>query len=197
MEIITRKEAKEQGLTHYYTGKPCSQGHISKRYVSAGKCYQCVKERTAKYREENQERYLDLQKKHYQQNKEKYKAKAAEWSVLNKEKRREICRKYYWENLEKEKQRGKNYRERNPEKMASRTRFYQARKRRATPKSFMPKDFEHIYKERDRMTKATGIEHHVDHIIPLQGENVCGLHVPWNLQVIKAEENLRKSNRLA
>lgn len=52
-----------------------------------------------------------------------------------------------------------------------------------------------IYKTCVEISKRTGVEHHVDHIVPLRGRKVCGLHVPWNLQVIPSVENLRKGNK--
>ncbi|WP_170611087.1 hypothetical protein [Ruegeria arenilitoris] len=51
-----------------------------------------------------------------------------------------------------------------------------------------------IYAEAQRLSEATGTPHEVDHICPLVNDNICGLHVPWNLSVLPMEDNRSKSN---
>lgn len=65
----------------------------------------------------------------------------------------------------------------------------------ATPKWVDFDEIALIYMERDRISAETGVRHEVDHIIPLAGKNVCGLHVHFNLRVIPALENRRKGAR--
>lgn len=55
-------------------------------------------------------------------------------------------------------------------------------------------DIQAIYFKARWMTNVTKVAHHVDHIIPLKHPDCCGLHVPWNLTVIPADENIKKKN---
>ena len=69
----------------------------------------------------------------------------------------------------------------------------------ATPK-WLTEDHHTMMKIAYRMAtlleERMGVKYHVDHIHPLNGENFCGLHVPWNLQVIPWNKNIAKGNRL-
>jgi len=76
---------------------------------------------------------------------------------------------------------------------------YKAAKLQAAPKWLTKTqlfEIESFYVEAAKLTKETGIPHEVDHITPLQGKNVSGLHVPWNLQILTKSENSSKGNRL-
>lgn len=53
-----------------------------------------------------------------------------------------------------------------------------------------------IYAQAAEMTRATGVQHKVDHVIPLRGRNVSGLHVETNLQILTKRDNARKSNKV-
>lgn len=68
-------------------------------------------------------------------------------------------------------------------------------KSEATPHWVNKIEVRNIYVEAKTLTKITGVQHDVDHIIPLKGKNVCGLHVESNLRVITADENRRKHNQ--
>lgn len=74
---------------------------------------------------------------------------------------------------------------------------YHASKLNATPNWLTQEHHEQIkllYAHAKECEMLTGDKYHVDHIVPLQGENVSGLHVPWNLQVLPADINITKSN---
>lgn len=74
---------------------------------------------------------------------------------------------------------------------------YRAKKLKATPKwltSAHLLEIENIYLNCKNKSEKEGIDYEVDHIVPLQGKNVSGLHVPWNLQIIPKKDNRKKSN---
>lgn len=95
-------------------------------------------------------------------------------------------------------ERSRVWRKTNPQRHTYLTTLYKKHVKRATPSWLTEAQLEEIayfYYIAKEAKLTSGEVYHVDHIIPLRGELVCGLHVPWNLQVLPADVNIRKSNR--
>lgn len=117
--------------------------------------------------------------------------------TTKKEIAKEQRKKRYLENKEKEKLKMKKYYSSNRSGFRERNALRRASKLSATPPCLLELDFQEIkkiYNTAQTMSKEEGKEWHVDHIVPLQHAKVCGLHVPWNLQLLPASENYAKSN---
>jgi len=96
-------------------------------------------------------------------------------------------------------ERCKSYQEVNRGKMNAISSKRRAARLNATPPWLNKEDLaaiQQFYTIANQLTELNGVVHHVDHIIPLQGKTVCGLHVPWNLRVLEGAENTSKSNKL-
>jgi|GEM_PF-1160421 len=120
-------------------------------------------------------------------------------TMSNHESECKDCKKnYYQNNKENILERSKKHYQNNKEKYAAKDAKRRAAKLNRTPAWLTEqdlKDIESFYTKTQELTEETGIQHHVDHIIPLQGELISGLHVPSNLQILPAKENLQKGNK--
>lgn len=116
-----------------------------------------------------------------------------EWRKKNLEHRRKYERQYRAKNKAKIAAISSAWTKRNAGQVNAYTALRRASKANATPKWLTDeqrRQMKAIYSE----AKRVGGE--VDHIVPLNGETFCGLHVPWNLQILPRPENRRKGNRL-
>lgn len=146
-------------------------------------CKTCDKESKREYYVLNKEEIAEREAKYYRENKEK------------KEDKLKYQSKWYRENKEKIKEQRAKYFSENKEKYLVASSKRRASKLKASPVWADQEQIRLIYAYRAFIEKSTGIKHHVDHIIPLQNDYVCGLHNEFNLRVVPAEENLRKKNK--
>ena len=111
-----------------------------------------------------------------------------------RERQRGYRNKWAAKNRERMRAKDKKWREDNPDKNAAKTARRRAAQLNRTPTWADMDEIKLIYKQAASLQKLLKKPLHVDHIIPLQGKNVSGLHVAENLQIIGAKDNMSKSN---
>lgn len=179
-----RKQAKALGLKTYFTGKPCKRGGIAERRLNGDcLCSACLEFSSlikAKWAVDNQH-------------------KKAEWSLANPEKNKAYKDAWAERNKEAQAQRLRTWKKNNPERVSADFHKRRASKIKATPPWFGDFD-KFVMVEAFKLAKlrkeATGINWHVDHMIPLQSKQASGLHCASNIQVIPECINVSKANRM-
>jgi hypothetical protein len=169
MKIVSRQEAQAQALKHYWTGVPCTYGHTAHRRVNDRVCTECDKiAKTIRRASAANEQVKSTRRESYQKHKEAALLAKKIYRTENKGKINALC-------------------------AARKTAIKQR-----TPQWLNAFDLLKIrcmYQLASMYTRENNESWHVDHIIPLQGALVSGLHVPNNLRVIRGLDNIKKKNR--
>ncbi|MBA4707528.1 hypothetical protein [Aquitalea aquatica] len=183
----TRAQAKAIGEKIYFTGEPCIRGHISRRRTANGMCIMCIELKA------NDRKKYDADR--YKNNAESKKAAVKKYREENRDKVLEKRRIYNLRTAEHKRAYMADRRKSlaGTEKYREEKRAYSEKRRKATiiatPAWANIESIKQIYQN-----CPSGF--HVDHIIPLLGKTVCGLHVESNLQYLPAKENLIKASSI-
>ncbi len=190
-----RSEAVATGGLYYFTGKPCRRGHQAVRLASSGHCRECVREYQS--RPDVKLKYKGRQSEYNKSPERRAAARERARKKLSTEEGRRKHREQVKRSMRKPEVKAK-IREiqkrylRSPKGKAAIKRA--GMKRRAVKLGAFPKwaDVSALNAFVNGCPKGC----HVDHIIPLQGATVCGLHCVENLQYLSREENSAKHNRI-
>lgn len=167
----------------------CKNGNIAPRDKQRHcLCVECKSEayaRRVEWRKRNPERVAEYSRKWCQANPEKRQAAIDNWRVRNPQKVAEMSSKA-----------GAKWSKANPGKRNAITNKRRAALRQRTVAWADTAAIQAFYDEAVRLTRETGVPHEVDHIFPLMGDTVSGLHVPENLQILTRSANRTKQNKV-
>lgn len=166
------------------------------------KCDICKTTETSRWYKNNTICAACEKKNWYKKNKEKALSKNVEWNIKNTKVKKALNKDWYDNNRKYRLFKNKQFKEKNPNyikewgfnnlgKLGFYCSKYRATKLSATVNGF-DKDIIEIYEKAKVLQKEDGINREVHHIVPLQqySEIVCGLHVPWNLEILTEEQHL-------
>lgn len=196
--------------THYFTGKPCVNGHIDKRGTKSALCGQCSRDRAKarltdpEYRAKHRKLTLEYKLRVLADpvRRKAIRAREAEMHAVSPhrksaKKRADKIRNQRPEVIARRKQRSESPTEDQVAKARANCSMRRAVSLNAatvTKKLKLTGEITAIYRQCREITKSTGVKHEVDHIVPLRGKCVSGLHVPWNLRIVTRHENATKYN---
>lgn len=191
-KICTKCKGLPQPLTSYAKKKQSKDGYNQQ-------CKACCKLYRKVYRHLN----LDKVRSYAAAYKQKHPEKVVISSRIRYQRKREEIlshqKQFYIDNKDKIAIRNENYRKQNLAAANAKLAKYRCSLVMATPSWLTDADkaaILSIYQHSIQLTKDTGIPHEVDHIVPLQGKTVRGLHVPWNLQVLTKQHNRIKGRKI-
>ena len=190
----------EKQCTRCGETKPHGNFYANRRYADGymSWCKACSKAYCAEYRSKNPDKLREQNKEYRAKRRDQISAAKRDWRLKNAEAEADRDRRRRRQNPEKHRQRVREWAARNPEAVATRTVRRRARSSLAQPAWLDDAQLASIalkYKEARLMSQMTGVRHEVDHIVPLKGDTVSGLHVPWNLRVITLSHNRKKYSK--
>jgi hypothetical protein len=172
------KEEKDFSCFSPDRGKKASKDGLRSR------CKKCRAEDNVAWHNKNKIRSLENSRK---------------WKRENSDLVKQYSKKWMFDNPEKHALNSKIWKQNNKASNCNIAARYRSAKLQSTPHwltSIHNAQIQEFYDIAAAKSFQTGIKYHVDHIHPLQGEYFNGLHVPWNLQIITAIENISKKNRM-
>jgi hypothetical protein len=200
---MARVTAAEMRQATYVPESPCARGHLL-RSTSGGSCIECRREseKARYYKAPEQTKARTIKK--YRTNADAIRTRRREAYAANPDKEKAVARTRSAEWRAKNPQHEgtkiakARYKAANPGKVRADTVKRRTAKMHRTPAWLTADDLwmiEQAYELAALRTKLFGFSWHVDHVLPLQGRKVSGLHVPNNLQVIPWNDNVSKSNK--
>lgn len=209
LDQFNKKASSKDGLQ--FRCRPCDRAYLAawrernverkrqmdRDYAAANR--ESAKEKTRAWTAANRERKRAADRAYQAANGQRIAEQAALYRAQNRDKIQTRKESYRAENRQRIRQQNKEWRQKNKAKVLADRAMRKMRKRNATPPWLTKQqrlEIRAAYETAQVFTEALGEPFHVDHIVPISSPVVCGLHVPWNLQILRAVENIEKSNRL-